>query len=164
MGSTTICTGDSVVLTTNTGNSYQWSTGETTQSIVVNTPGLYTVTVENIDGCIGESAPIEVVINSIPNPVIEAIGDSTICAGTSVVIESPLGNSYLWNTGEITQSITVDSAGVYEVLYTDLNGCSASSAPFTVYETSDSVIVDGNDVICPGDSVLLTSFSQYQIQ
>ena len=161
VGSTTICTGDSVELTTNTGNSYQWSTGETTQSIVVNTPGLYTVTVENIDGCIGESAPIEVVINSIPNPVIEAIGDSTICAGTSVVIESPLGNSYLWNTGEITQSITVDSAGVYEVLYTDLNGCSASSAPFTVYETSDSVIVDGNDVICPGDSVLLTSFSQY---
>jgi len=160
-GSTTICTGDSVELSTDLGNNYQWSTGETTQSIIVNTPGQYTVTVEDLDGCIGESAPIEVIINSIPNPVIDAIGDSTICAGSTVVIESPLGSSYLWSTGETTQSISVDSAGVYEVFYTDLNGCSASSAPYTIYETSDSVIVDGNDVICPGDSVFLISFSQY---
>ena len=160
-GSATLCTGDSVELTTTTGNSYQWSTGETTQSIFVNTPGQYTVTVEDLGGCVGESSPVEITINSIPSPVIDAPGDTSICAGSSVVLESPLGNAYIWNTGEVSQSITVDSGGVYEVFYTDLNGCSASSAPYTIYETSDSVIVDGNDVICPGDSVLLTSFSQY---
>ena len=62
-----------IELTTNAGNNCQWSTGDTVNCC--STPGLYTVTVENIDGCIGESAPIEVVINSIPNPAIEAIGD-----------------------------------------------------------------------------------------
>ena len=161
-GSTTLCSGDSVELSTDPGTSIQWSNGETTQSIFVNTPGQYSVTVENIDGCIGESAPLEIIINSIPNPIIDTQGsDTSICVGTTVILESPVGSAYLWSSGEVSQSIIVDSAGVYEVFYTDLNGCSASSAPYTVYETSDSVIVDGNSVICPGDSVLLTSFSQY---
>ena len=160
-GSTTLCTGDSVLLSTNIGNSFQWSTGETTSSIMVNTPGLYTVTVVDLSGCVGESEAIEVFINAIPEPEIIPVGDSTICDGSSVVLESPLGNSYEWTSGETTQSITVDSAGVYEVFYTDLNGCSAMSAPFTIYETSDSLILDGNTVICPGDSVLITNYSQY---
>ncbi|MDB3904887.1 gliding motility-associated C-terminal domain-containing protein [Crocinitomicaceae bacterium] len=161
-GSTTLCSGDSVELSTDSGINIQWSNGETTQSIFVNTPGQYSVTVENLDGCIGESAPVEIIINPIPNPLIIPQGsDTSICAGTTVVLEAPIGNAYLWSNGEISQSITVDSAGVYEVFYTDLNGCSASSTPYIVYETSDSVIVDGNSVICPGDSVLLTSFSQY---
>ena len=38
----------------------------------------------------------------------------------------PSGVSYLWSTGETTKSITVDVAGVYSVIITDISGCSVS--------------------------------------
>ena len=51
-GSTTICQGDSVVLTASSGNTYQWSTGAITQSIVVKNSGNYSVMVN----CVSSSA------------------------------------------------------------------------------------------------------------
>lgn len=49
---TTICIGDSVILDAGTGfTAYAWSTGETTQTIVVKTADTYTVEVTNTDGC-----------------------------------------------------------------------------------------------------------------
>jgi hypothetical protein len=37
-------------------------------------------------------------------------------------------NSYLWNTGQTTQSINVDQAGVYNVVGTTAAGCSATAS------------------------------------
>ncbi len=46
------CVGQSIQIEAPAGFvSYEWSTGETTQDIIVNTPGDYTVTVTNADGC-----------------------------------------------------------------------------------------------------------------
>jgi len=55
-GPTTICAGGSVTLSANAGSSYLWSNGATTQSIVVNTSGSYTVRVTNATGCISTSS------------------------------------------------------------------------------------------------------------
>jgi hypothetical protein len=64
--STRICSCDSVTL--DAGNlgyiNFKWNTGATTQKITVNTPGNYTVTVTDTNGCINTSAPINIqVIN-----------------------------------------------------------------------------------------------------
>ena len=50
-GPTTFCAGGNVTLTSTSGTSYLWSTGATTQSIVVTTSGNYTVQVANALGC-----------------------------------------------------------------------------------------------------------------
>jgi len=50
-GSTTFCEGDNITLTSTAGSSYLWSTGATTQSIVVTTSGNYTVQVGSAFGC-----------------------------------------------------------------------------------------------------------------
>ena len=50
-GPTTFCTGGSVTLTSNTGVSYLWNTGATTQSIVDSGSGSFYVTVTDINGC-----------------------------------------------------------------------------------------------------------------
>ena len=50
-GSTTFCEGDNITLTSTAGSSYLWSTGATTQSIVVTTSGNYTVQVASAFGC-----------------------------------------------------------------------------------------------------------------
>ena len=46
-GDVQICEGEDIELTANYGDSYLWSTGETSQSIMVSEPGNYSVTVQN---------------------------------------------------------------------------------------------------------------------
>ena len=58
-GSTTICQGDSVLLTASSGNNYQWSTGAVSQSIVVKNSGNYSVMVN----CVS-SSPVTVTAGS----------------------------------------------------------------------------------------------------
>lgn len=50
-GTTTICSGSSLVLTASAGTTYLWSNGATTESITVTTAGNYSVRVTNANGC-----------------------------------------------------------------------------------------------------------------
>ncbi len=61
-GSTTlVCPGKTVTLTSSAGATYLWSTGATTQSIVVSTAGSYSVKVTNATGCQSASSAATVV-------------------------------------------------------------------------------------------------------
>jgi len=52
---TTICEGESIYLNAGTGTSYLWNTGETSQIIIADTTGTYSVEVTNNYGCTGFS-------------------------------------------------------------------------------------------------------------
>jgi gliding motility-associated-like protein len=55
-----------------------------------------------------------------------------ICSGESIVLEAPTGfKDYLWNTGETTQAITINTGGTYTVDIAGYGG--ACSATFTIY-------------------------------
>ena len=131
-GPTSICPGDSVILTSSTGNTYLWSTGATTQSITVSVSGAYTVTVPDSTGCIGTSTPTIVTVSSGSAPTITASGPTAFCQGDDVILVTDPGSSYLWSSGETTQSITVSASGVFTVTVTDSVGCSGTSLPTTV--------------------------------
>ena len=134
-GTVNICAGTSRTLTSSSGTTYLWSTGETTQAISVNTAGSYTVQVTNSYGCLSQaSLATTIVVNPLPaTPTITASGPTAICAGSSVTLTSSLSTSYLWSTGASTRSITVSTAGDYWVRVTDANSCqSAQSAITTV--------------------------------
>src|ERR1051325_10397979 len=132
-GPTTFCTGGSVTLTAPGGFTYSWSTGATTQSIIVSASGPYSVTVTDGNGCSATSAPTVVIVNpNPPTPIITPSGPTTFCAGGSVTLTAPNGFTYLWSTSETTQSIVVSSSGSYTVTVTDGNGCSATSAATVV--------------------------------
>ena len=50
--------------------------------------------------------------------------DTTICEGTSIQLDAGTGfTNYLWNTGETTSIIVVDTAGNYSVLASKTTGC-----------------------------------------
>lgn len=62
-GTINLCTGAQQTLTSAQASSYAWSTGATTQSIVVNSAGTYSCTVTNTAGCSSVSQPV--VINYV---------------------------------------------------------------------------------------------------
>ncbi len=133
-GALTFCDGGSVVLTSSyTGAGNSWTTGETTDNITVTTSQTISVTYTDGTGCSSTSAPIVVTVNPNPSaPTITPSGSTTICDGETVTLSSSQGTGNVWSTGETTQNIDVTTAGTIDVVYTDANGCSATSSPITI--------------------------------
>lgn len=60
-------------------------------------------------------------------PTVNLGNDTAICTGESMTLQASVGsgNSYLWNNGQTSQSITVSGSGSYSVTVTN-GACSAS--------------------------------------
>lgn len=123
-----ICPGNTKVLDAGPGrNSYLWSTGETTQTITVSTPGTYSVTVDD-HSCILTD---EVMISFYPAPTPDLGPDRLICPGQqqSIMLSTSLSyNTYLWSTGETSATINVNTPGSYSVTVSDGNTCSGTGS------------------------------------
>ena len=158
-GSVNLCTGDMVQLTSSAAVSYLWSDGSTTGAINVGAIGNYSVTVTDANGCVGTSAPVAVTVNPIPNPQITAGGATTFCAGGDVVLTASGGTTYLWSTGETTNSITVSQSGTFSVTASN-DGCNSTSADMIVTVNplpQPTISANGSLTFCAGGSVELTS-------
>lgn len=149
-GPTTFCTGGSVTLTSSqaTGNVWSANAGSaTSQMVTATSSGNYTVTYTDGLGCSATSAPISIVVNSLPAiPTITPSGATTFCAGGSVNLSSSQGTGNVWsaNAGSATsQVVAVNASGSYTVTYTNANGCSRTSAPTVITVNPLPVITTG---------------------
>ncbi len=117
-GPTTFCEGDSVILTASAGDSYLWSTGETTQSVKIVNTGNYSVKITK-GVCFGN---VQKTITVLPKP-IPAFKNTTVCKGlpTSFTDQSINGTFWGWDFGDGSQGIgknpqhTYAKAGIYTV-------------------------------------------------
>ena len=159
-GNLNFCAGNSTTLDAGSGyTSYTWSTTATSQTINVNTAGTYSVTVTDAGGCSGDTS-VTVVEN--PNPNVTINGSTTFCTGSSTTLDAGSGfNSYTWNTGDATQTITISTAGTYIVTVTDVNGCQEDDTLTVTQSNSLSPIITGNTVFCTGNSTTLDAGSGY---
>jgi len=97
-GSLDLCPGDSVGLSANSGLSYAWSTGDSTQSITVGQSANITVDVTNGFGCTSTSAVQEVVLHAFP-ATLQIFGDTVGIIPLQqyiYAVSQNLGNSYQW--------------------------------------------------------------------
>ncbi len=115
IGSTVFCTGQSITVTAPAGYTYLWNTGDTTQSISVDTASTYRVTVTSIEGCTAVSNALVTKTNPDQTPTVIANGPTRFCEGAAVILTAPLSSSYLWSDGETTRSITVANSAGYTV-------------------------------------------------
>ncbi len=127
-GKNGICEGDSLILTIDTDDadlSYLWSDGSNNNMLTVKNSGDYYCIATNENGCKDTSY---MSIISYPNPEvsIEPQGPINLCSGSKIFIstEDEFAN-YLWSTGETTQSILIESPGVYSVEVENEFGCTA---------------------------------------
>jgi hypothetical protein len=133
-GSTAICQGDSVKLTSSTAYSYSWSTGATTQSIFVNAAGNYSVTITNSGGCQESSAPPVAVtmLQSPPVPTITPVSN-TLFSSAAYHNQWYLNGTIM--SGDTSTGITVTLGGLYTVVVTDPDGCKSTSQAYNYLNT-----------------------------
>ncbi|KAF2340096.1 Ig-like domain-containing protein, partial [Flavobacterium tistrianum] len=156
-GATTFCQGSSVTLTSTGGSSYLWSTGATTQSIIVSASGNYSVKVSNASGCYSAfSTATTVTVNAIPSaPTASA---QTFCSSDNKKVGdlSPSGVSYKWysaNTGGTLYAGTETLAtGTYYVSQTS-NGCESSRTSVSVtVNTTPTAPTASAQAFCSSDN------------
>jgi PKD repeat protein len=138
------CQGGSLGLkvTTNAQNPiFQWMRngenigGATQNQYLAKIAGVYNVIVYENQGCpaISESVTINFNNPPAPTPVIVQEGQLVPCEqGNNVTLTATnvaSANSLVWNTGETTNSITVNQSWYYTVKATYLAGCDAKSLP-----------------------------------
>ena len=149
-GSTVLCAGQSVTLTapSGTGYTYSWSTGATTQSIVVTNPGTYAVTVSENSFCTSTSPSLVVTVAPNQTPTVTASSTNlTFCTGGSVTLTSSPASSYLWSNGDTTQSTVITQSGNYSV--TTQGTCQSWTSTSTNVNVLASPAPTGNDVTIP---------------
>jgi hypothetical protein len=176
LGSTSICSGESVSLSAGSGEglTYQWKrndeviTNATDASYTATQAGNYTVLASKNNCVSAPSASVTVSITNVPKPIITAAGNTTFNEGESVVLSTNQGTefSYQWRlNGELISnadnySFTATKAGNYSVRIKQNNCESEESAlvSVTVNSSVQSVAIpDGNVNFCEGGSVLLKS-------
>jgi hypothetical protein len=122
-----------------------WFPSGVTTTIVNPAINQFVTVVEN--GCL-------VTGNTIPGPYV-------ICTGQTLTLNAAPGfTNYNWSTGATTPTVTVASAGFYNVMVTDNTGCSNISATIEVLLNPDETpVVTTTDelVFCEGGSATLTS-------
>lgn len=128
---------------------FLWSTGETTETIVVSTSGTYSVEV-TIDGF---TATDDITITFLEDPMVDLGPDQVVCAGDSFTIVpitdgNPEDFTYLWSTGETTQTITVSDPNTYTVTITSLEGCSASDSVLLSIENAIAINAGEDFITC----------------
>jgi PKD repeat protein len=116
------------------GGTYAWSNGATTQSVMVTTPGTYSVTVTDKDGCVSDDQTTA----NLSTPVDLAM-ETPLCDGNPATLDAGIANgTYSWTTGDATQITTANAAGTYGVTVTDADGC-VSEDETTVIEVTSPV-------------------------
>ena len=155
---TAVCLGESVLLDAQNPDaaSWEWNTGETSQTILVDSAGEYSVEVTSVGGCeINDTIHIQTHSIEVVAPI-----DTGICQGESVeiVAQSDSAQVWNWNNGETNQSITVDATGEYKITVANSFGClDSDSVQVTVHELPTVTLSD--TTICPGDSAQFIAVS-----
>lgn len=149
-----ICDGSVALLTAQGGMAYLWSTGQSSAMIELHSSGNYQLIAFNQYGC---SDTTNHNLIQYPNPQVQISGPSAICQDAEAVLTAVGNGSLLWNNGDTTTSITINSSGNYSVQVTDYNGCSASTNHFVSTLSSPVIVIAGPDDMCDGETVSLTA-------
>ena len=138
-GSTSICEGENVVLTSSPSSSYFWSNGSISQSITVNQSGVYTVQCTSTNGCSNISAPKTVIVNLNTSSIINTNGLDSYTLNNQTYTQSGTYTQIIPNAAgcdsTITLNLTLSFSGIDEIF---------SSIKIYPNPTIDKITIEGN--------------------
>ena len=156
-----ICIGDTILLDPNiSGFSYSWSTGSSNQSISVTNGGTYSLEVYYY-GINCPSSIDSVKITLLSNPTVSLGNDTSICEGEMLILES-MGefiSDYQWSTGEQSESITVNQAGTYLLVVSNICASDTDSVSLVINPLPDLTISSDTSIYSDESYQLESTFN-----
>ncbi|NEQ55083.1 MAG: hypothetical protein F6K11_33995, partial [Leptolyngbya sp. SIO3F4] len=110
-GSTSPCSGDTILLSANGVGNLVWNTGETTTTIQPLQSGMYVVSASNACGVATDS----IEINFVDGLELDLTGLDFRCPGTPVELAVQTNGQVLWSTGSQENVLQVNRGGTYWV-------------------------------------------------
>ena len=159
----TICAGETVVLSATEGTVYAWSNGANNQTISVNplADTNYGVTVTNEFNC-SVNATALITVNQIPE--LEVTNNATICAGSTLQLNASGGSNYNWSPAIGLDNATISSPiasptinTTYEVIAESEAGCTDTGTVSVIVNASPETPVLEASTICAGETVTLSA-------
>jgi hypothetical protein len=155
-----ICIGDIIKLKVTGAISYLWTPGSiAADSIIVNPTinSTYKVTGTDLKGCM-QTDSVLVIVNALP--VVNALGDTTICNGQNATLKATGAISYKWIPGNLTGSvITVNPSATttYTLTGTNANGCISTDTVVVIVKALPALVATSSRNLCIGDSTQLVA-------
>jgi hypothetical protein len=149
-----ICSGNSLTLTTNAVSNYTWSNGNTTSTMIVVSPTssqTYSIVGTSSAACVAAGS-ISVTVSSglpvlsISNP------SSNICLGKAITLTASGAITYTW-TGGVVNGVAFPPSATSSYTVTGQNGCGTSTAATGV--TISPLVVSSiasPTIVCAGSS------------
>lgn len=149
---TTICSASSLVLKTNiSGLPHLWSNGSVSNSITINTPGLFWAEVDN-NGCKKRDS-INILVT--PSPVVDLGKDTMLCNTETILLNATnINASYLWQNGSTQPQFLVTAQGSYNVAV-NRNSCYTFDTIQVLYNYKPSFSLGPDKTVCSGNPILL---------
>lgn len=156
-----LCTGQSATVTAmSNAGTYTWQPGGiNTNTFVVNSAGIYTVSTSNV--CNSASTTVNVVINSTPTLSLSSTSASLCPAGqTATLSTAGSTGTYSWSTGATTSTANVTGPGVYTATITTPS-CGSASASYTIGTIANPTVTLAANVYtaCPGSTISIIANS-----
>ena len=141
---------------------YEWRNAEgdvvgCTEDIIVDQPGLYTLTATGLNGC---SASDSVTVNEdVTPPEVEIVPSATVltCLVGQIVLNAQVGSGcqvydYSWKNSQgdeigCMDQITVDEPDTYTLTVVGGNGCSASAKVTITQDVTPPTVNAGSDQV-----------------
>ena len=138
-----------------------WSTGETAPSIMASSPGNYSVTVADANGCTASDEQFLEVFDFLEPNITTSY---TNCDGTATLDAGAGYDGYLWSDGSVDPTMTISSNGAYEVTVSGTNGCTGTAEIEVFIPDLPVINISGALTLCEGEHATLAvpgTFEQY---
>lgn len=129
LNQTILCNGSTLIWNTNLPKNqftFQWQNNSTDSILNITQAGNYYVKITDSYNCSNTTNTITVTQDNFS--AIASLGpDNSVCAGNAITLTSGANptNTYLWNDGSTTPSLTITTTGQYSVVVTNTNNCVA---------------------------------------
>lgn len=164
---TLTCAVPSVTLSAVGTGTYRFSTGSTSQSIIVSQPGAYSVVLTGSNGCTAAASATVYQSSDIPAVSIGASGSTLTCSVRSITLTAlSSATGFRWSTGSTGNTLVVNTPGMYSLTATALNGCTAATAITISSNTASSgvLIAGGTSLNCTTPVTSLTATGEGNVR
>ena len=149
----TASSGTAFVWELDTGSGFNVISGQTNNTISVNSDGEYRAKVTDANGCTSAYSNILSISEfASPSVTIATVPGTTICTGDTATLTANVTGgtgtiSYLWSNSDTTQAISVapTTTTTYTVTVTDGNGCTATASQEITPSTNATAIASINN-------------------